>query len=76
MAGLLRKGIPVIDLCVYLGDNPPVKLLSHRLPEIPEGYNFDVCTTDALINRTKALNGDIGTAGWYEISYVGPAERL
>ena len=58
-AGLLRKGIPVIDLCVYLGDNPPVKLLSHRLPEIPEGYNFDVCTTDALINRTKALNGDI-----------------
>ena len=24
-----------------------------------EGYNFDVCTTDALINRTKALDGDI-----------------
>lgn len=58
-AGLLRKGIPVVDLCVYLGDNPPVKLLSYRLPEMSEGYNFDVCTTDALINRTKALDGDI-----------------
>lgn len=58
-AGLLRKGLPVVDLCIFLGDNAPVKLLSYRLPEIPEGYNFDVCTTDALVTRMEANNGDI-----------------
>ena len=39
-----------------------------RKPEMPEGYNFDVCTTDALINRTKALNT--------RLSVVKPKERL
>lgn len=48
-AGMLRKGKPVIDLCVFIGDDAPVKLLANRLPEIPEGYNFDVATTDALL---------------------------
>ena len=47
-AGLLRKGKPIVDLCVFIGDDAPVKLLANRLPEIPEGYNFDVATTDAL----------------------------
>ena len=58
-AGLMRKGIPVIDLCVFAGDNAPVKLLTYRLPEIPEGYDFDVCTADALLSRMKACDGKI-----------------
>lgn len=58
-AGLMRKGMPVADLCIYLGQNPPVKLLSHRLPEIPEGYDWDVCTAEALITRMSASNGEI-----------------
>lgn len=53
-AGLMRKGTPVIDICVYLGQNPPVKLLTYRLPEIPEGYDFDACTAEALVTRTAA----------------------
>ncbi len=56
-AGLMRQGIPVVDLCIYLGSNPPVKLLTYRLPEIPEGYDFDVCTADALTNRMTAKEG-------------------
>ena len=55
-AGLMRNGKPVIDLCIYLGENAPVKLLANRLPEIPEGYDFDVCTEDALINRMSSEN--------------------
>ncbi|QNA42662.1 glycosyl hydrolase [Lacibacter sediminis] len=55
-AGLMRNGIPVIDLCIYLGDNAPVKLLANRLPEIPEGYDFDVFTKDALLNRMSCKN--------------------
>ena len=47
-ASMMRKGLPVVDILVFLGDNPPVKTLSHRLPEITEGYNFDVCTYEAL----------------------------
>jgi len=58
-AGLMRKGIPVVDLCIFAGDNAPVKLLTYRLPEIPEGYDFDVCTADALIKRMKARDGRI-----------------
>ena len=58
-AGLMRHGIPVVDLCVFVGDNAPVKLLTYRLPEIPEGYDFDVCTAEALITRMRARNGRI-----------------
>ena len=57
--GLMRKGIPVVDLCIFAGDNAPVKLLTYRLPEIPEGYDFDVCTADALIKRMKARDGRV-----------------
>lgn len=39
-SALMRKGVPVVDICVYLGQNPPVKLVTYRLPEIPEGYDL------------------------------------
>lgn len=58
-AGLMRNGIAVADLCIYLGENAPIKLLAYRLPEIPEGYDFDVCTKDALIGRMSSKNGRI-----------------
>ena len=45
---LLRQGEPVVDLLVYLGDDPPVKTLAHLLPLIPEGYNFDTTAADGL----------------------------
>lgn len=47
-AGLLRYGEPVVDLLVYLGDDPPVKTLAHLLPVIPEGYNYDTTAADGL----------------------------
>lgn len=56
-AGLMRQGMPIVDLCVFAGDNAPVKLLTYRLPEIPEGYDFDVCTAEALVTRMKAQGG-------------------
>lgn len=53
---LMRKGHPVVDICVYLGDEVPVKLLTHHLPVIPEGYDWDVCTTDAFFANGSALS--------------------
>ena len=45
---LLRTGKPVVDILVFLGDDLPAKTMAFRLPEIPEGYSFDVCSPDAL----------------------------
>lgn len=58
-AGLMRNGKSVADLCIYLGENAPVKLLANRLPVIPEGYDFDVCTKDALVSLMSAKEGRI-----------------
>ncbi len=56
---LMRQGRAVVDLCLYLGDNAPVKILTHRLPEIPIGLDFDAFTTDALLTRMNASKGEI-----------------
>lgn len=53
-AFLMRQGMPVADLCLYLGENAPVKILTNRLPEFPKGYDFDAFTTDALLSRMSA----------------------
>ena len=56
---MLRQGKPVGDLCLYLGDNTPKRIFSHLLPDIPQGYDYDACTTHALIHRMKAEDGRI-----------------
>lgn len=58
-AYMLRQGCPVVDILVYLGSDYPMKLLSYRLPEIPEGYNWDVCTDDALMNQLTLDDGNL-----------------
>lgn len=60
-AFLMRQGVPVVDLCIYMGEDAPVKLTGHRLPAIPEGYDFDVCTWDALSTRLEARDGRLVT---------------
>ncbi|MEI6948165.1 glycosyl hydrolase [Paraflavisolibacter sp. H34] len=59
VAYLMRQGRPVAGLCVYLGENAPVKILTYRLPDIPGGFDFDACTTDALLTRMQARPGRI-----------------
>ncbi|MBR0036044.1 MAG: glycosyl hydrolase family 2 [Bacteroidales bacterium] len=54
---LLRQGKPVCDICLYLGDNIPMRTLSHKIPHIPSGYDFDSFTTDALLNRMSVKDG-------------------
>jgi len=50
-AYILRQGLAAVNLCIYLGDNAPVKILTYRLPEIPAGYSWDAFTQDALLSR-------------------------
>lgn len=45
---MLQIGKPVVDLLVYVGQDAPLKTMAYKLPTIPEGYNFDVCTMRSL----------------------------
>lgn len=56
---VMRQDRPVVDLCVYLGNNAPVRILTHRLPKIPAGYDFDAFTEDALMTRMRSEDGKI-----------------
>ena len=47
-AQLLQTGKPIIDILVFLGEDLPAKTMAFKLPEIPEGYSFDVCTPASL----------------------------
>lgn len=58
-AYLMRLGKPIADICVYLGENAPVKILTYRLPDIPGGFDFDAFSTDALLTRMDGKKGQI-----------------
>lgn len=45
---MMQTGLPVVDILIYLGSDLPAKTMAFKLPEIPEGYLFDVCTPASL----------------------------
>ena len=77
-AYMMRQGKPVVDICIYLGSEISNKLLSHRLPEIPEGYAWDVCTDDALLRMLYAENSVLKTKGGmeYQVLVIERMARL
>lgn len=54
---MMRQGRSVNDLCVYIGENAPVKIMTFCLPDIPSGIDFDACTTDALLSCMRPSGG-------------------
>ena len=44
---------------MYLGNDVPVKIRSERLPQLPEGTDFDVFTSDALYRCMSVKDGRI-----------------
>ena len=57
----LCKGKPAPDLLIFLGDDIPVKTLTHKLPHHIDGLDWDVCTGDALQNRIAATTDGLLT---------------
>lgn len=55
---LLRQGIPVSNLLVYVGDGSPNSTLARQSirPSLPNHTNFDCINTDALVNRIMPKN--------------------
>jgi hypothetical protein len=56
---MLERGKPVSDVLWYLGDE-----INHKPDQnaaFPDGYKYDYCNPDALLNRLKVENGMIVT---------------
>ena len=52
---MLERGLPVMSVLWYLGDEPRQKPL--QLVDFPEGYHFDYCNPDALLTRLHIEDG-------------------
>ena len=59
---LLQQGRFIADVLYYYGeDNNITSLFGKKLPDIPEGYNYDFVNSDALINLLSVKDGRIIT---------------
>ena len=59
---MLQQGKMVADILYYYGeDNNITSLFGKKLPEIPEGYNYDFVNADALKNVLSVKDGKIVT---------------
>lgn len=59
---ILQQGKAAPDVLIFLGDDIPVKTLTHKLPKGIDGLDWDVCTGDALQKRLSVdADGCIAT---------------
>jgi hypothetical protein len=59
---MLQQGKFVADIVYFYGeDNNITALFGDKLPDIPEGYNYDFVNADALVNVFSVKNGSIVT---------------
>jgi hypothetical protein len=62
---LLRQGLPVNDVCVYTGDAPyqhwgrGTKWSTRATLELPKGFNYDLLSTEALLERLSVRDGNL-----------------
>ncbi len=55
---MLQQGLPVADVCVLASEGaPPPTYGGSSFPDLPEGHDFDLCSTDAFLNRMTCRNG-------------------
>jgi hypothetical protein len=59
---MLQQGKFVADIVYFYGeDNNITALFGDKLPDVPEGYNWDFVNADALVNVLSVENGKITT---------------
>ncbi len=59
---LLQQGKFIADVVYYYGeDNNITALFGGKLPDVPEGYNYDFINADALINLLSVKDGKLVT---------------
>jgi hypothetical protein len=75
---MLQQGKFVADIVYFYGeDNNITALFGEKLPNIPEGYNYDFVNADALVNLLSVNNGLITTPGGmnYKVLVLDPNSR-
>jgi hypothetical protein len=59
---MLQLGKFVADIAYFYGeDNNITALFGKKLPDVPEGYNYDFVNADALINLLSVKDGNLVT---------------
>ncbi|HWQ93873.1 MAG TPA: glycosyl hydrolase, partial [Clostridia bacterium] len=73
---LLERGRPVADVLWYLGDEQDHK--PRQSAAFPEGYRYDYCNPDVLLNRLSVKNGRIITPEGlsYRLLWLPECQRL
>jgi hypothetical protein len=57
---MLSQGLFVGDICYYYGDNVPNQVpMKHVSDDAGEGYDYDVCNTEVILDRMSVRNGKI-----------------
>ncbi len=62
---MLRQGLPVIDVGVYIGDKPyqhwgrGTNWSPRATLQLPRGFNYDLITTEVLTDRLSVSGGDL-----------------
>ncbi len=69
---MLQQGKFVADIVYYYGeDNNITALFGEKLPDIPEGYNYDFVNADALVNVLSVKKWFHRYPWWHDISCSG-----
>lgn len=74
---LLQQGRFVADALYFSGENAPVGLQSGN-PALPKGYDYDGCTSDALMRRLSVKDGRLVTpnGGSYRVLILPPGTTM
>ena len=70
---MLQQGKFVADIVYYYGeDNNITALFGEKLPDIPEGYNYDFVNSDALVNLLGVSEWQNHNSWRHELPGTGP----
>jgi hypothetical protein len=76
---LLQQGVFRADLCYFYGEGAPATVHHSSLsPAVPNGYDYDVCNADVLLNLMKVKEGRITTPSGmsYRMLVLPPIDRM
>ena len=75
-AYMLERGFPVNSVLWYIGDE--IEQKPDQFAPFPNGYTYDYCNTDALLNCIKIRNGSWTTPEGicYDVLWVPDTKRL
>ncbi len=73
---MLESGRPVSDVLMYLGDEQNHK--PKQSLKFPDGYSYDYCNPDVLLNRLTVKNGNLTTpeGNSYRILWLYDCKRM